>query len=106
MRWMTAGEMVLMSITIKPGCEPSRTPSGPPTTRSTSGESGRQVTTTSAFCATSRTEPTTLTPSGRSSSTAALARLPTTTTGKPALRRFFVMGFPMMPSPMKPTRFM
>ena len=42
-RRVVSGSMVLMSIQTEPGRRPASTPSGPPNTRSTSGESGSIV---------------------------------------------------------------
>jgi hypothetical protein len=47
-RRATAGAMLLMSMMIVPGCIVVKTPSGPSSTRSTSGESGTMVITRDA----------------------------------------------------------
>ena len=99
---VTTGEMVLMSISNAPSLSPSSTPSSPATTRSTSGESGSMVMTTSDRSATSLGLSATVAPSPASSSAFSLVRLYRTSSW-PASIRFRAIGLPMMPSPMKPT---
>jgi hypothetical protein len=53
-RRVVSGLIVLLSIVIVPARAPSMIPSGPSTTCSTSGESGRLVKTNSLCAATSR----------------------------------------------------
>jgi hypothetical protein len=99
--WVTIGEIVDMSVKIRPGRAPSMMPFLPSATCSTSGELGSIVMRTSHGPATSRGEPAALAPCPASSSTGGRLRL-WTTSEYPALRRFLAMGRPMIPSPMNP----
>ena len=80
---VTVGEMVDMSISVIPAESPSTTgsasPSPPSTTVRTSGESGRQVITTSLSRATPAGAPPSAPPSATSSSTGSGDRLCPTT---------------------------
>ncbi len=76
---VTTGEIVLMSTSSAPSLIPSRTPSSPATTASTSGESGSMVMTTSHASATSLGLPAAVAlPSSASSSAFSGLRLWTT----------------------------
>jgi hypothetical protein len=98
----TAGEMVLMSITMVPRWIALKTPFGPSSTSATSGESGTIVMIRVALFATSAGDAARSAPASTTSSTGPWLRL-CATTGKPAFNRFFAMGRPISPSPMNPT---
>ena len=83
-------------------CSALKTPSGPSSTCSTSGESGTIVMRRVTCRATSAGDFARVAPSATSASTGAGLRL-YTTRGYPALIRFEAMGRPMTPRPMKPT---
>ena len=74
-RRATPGAMLLMSMTIVPGCRAPKTPSGPSSTSSTSGESGTMVMTRVACRATSAGEVPRRAPAATSSSTGPWLRL-------------------------------
>jgi hypothetical protein len=78
-RRATAGEMLLMSMTIVPGWMAVRMPSGPSSTFSTSGESGSIVMMRVAWRATSAGEDARVAPAAASSSTGPGLRLCTRT---------------------------
>ena len=101
-RLAVLGAMVLVSIRIVPGCIALKTPSGPSSTNSTSGESGTIVKIRVARRATSAGDDALRAPAATRSSTGPGLRL-LTTRGKPALSRFLAMGRPMRPSPINPT---
>ena len=101
-RSVATGEMLLMSMTTVPGVMPASTPSGPVSTRSTSGVSGSIVTTTVDARAASAGELAAVAPARASSSTAPRLRLCTVSVW-PAVMRCFAIGFPITPRPMKPT---
>jgi hypothetical protein len=100
-RRATSGAILLQSMTIVPRCRALKTPSGPSSTRSTSGESGTIVKMRVACRATSAGELARAAPAATTSSTGSGLRL-CTTSGNPAFNRFFAMGRPISPSPMNP----
>jgi hypothetical protein len=99
------GLIVLMSMTSVPGAALARTPSGPSSTDSTSGESGSIVITASAPATASATLPAARPPAAVSRSRPGRLRV-CPATSNPALTRLAAMGDPMMPRPMKPIVFM
>jgi hypothetical protein len=78
-RSVATGEMLLMSTTTAPCCNPDTTPSGPVSTRSTSAVSGSIVMTTVDARATSAGDAAAVAPAATTSSTAARLRLCTVT---------------------------
>jgi hypothetical protein len=92
---VTTGEMVLMSTSSEPCWMPSSTPPSPATTSLTWGESGSRVMITSLAA-------TSVPPSEASSLAFSVVRL-YRISSCPASMRFFAIGRPMIPSPMKPT---
>jgi hypothetical protein len=100
---VTTGEMVLMSTSSEPCWMPSSTPTSPATTSLTWGESGSRVMITSLCAATSPGLAATSAPPSEASSLAfSVVRL-YRISSCPASMRFFAIGRPMIPSPMKPT---
>ena len=100
-RSVATGEMLLMSMTMAPGCSADSTPSAPVSTRSTSGVSGSMVMTMVETRATSAGVAAAVAPAATSSSTAPRLRL-WTVRWCPAVIRCLAMGLPMTPSPMNP----
>ena len=99
-----SGAMELMSMRIRPGFAPSRTPFSPSTAAFTCGELGSMVMTTSECWATSFDVLAIVAPSAMTSFTASWL-MSNTVTSYPARSRFLAMGFPMMPRPTNPIFF-
>src|SRR3972149_9901801 len=95
------GEIVLISMQIRPDLADSITPFLPSSTCLTSGVSGTHVIIASLLLATSAGLSAQLAPSKRSCSAFAFVRL-WTVSGYPAFSRLWAIGLPIMPVPIKP----
>src|ERR1017187_10429204 len=98
----TSGLIELISTINEPGLHPARIPSSPNTTSSTYGPSGSIVKIMDARRPTSRFDAPRSAPSATQASSFFGLR-PYAITVWPALRRFLIMGRPMMPRPTNPT---
>ena len=99
---VTAGDIVLMSMTTEPASAPSATPFAPRMTSSTSGESFTIVIVNSLPSAASLADPAGFAPAATTSSIFDAVRFQHVTS-KPFLTKFMHIGFPMRPRPMNPT---
>jgi len=101
----TAGSMVDISTHSVPLRAAASTPPSPVYTDSTCGEEGSIVTTTSAVATASAALAAAVMPAAAAAFTAS-GLLSNAVTVKPFFTRFFAMGNPMVPTPMKPMRVM
>ena len=100
-RTVACGAIVLMSMTVKPGFAPARTPSGPSSTSSTSEVAVTIVMTTSECDASSAAVEEKEAPAS-SSGAARSGRRAYTRSGYPASSRWSAIGRPITPRPMNP----